>query len=1126
MLARDWSERRSHYDFVVVGSGYGGAITAARLAGARKNGSALSVCILERGKEWEVGTFPDDFDEIVRQTRSNVNPLGLYELLTYDDIAVIKGSGLGGTSLINANVAIVPDPWVFEKLDWPSTLNLPSLMPYYQRARQVLGAGPHPRAEDLEKVQALKVRAGQIGASAAPLDIAVNFTLDGVNPYGVEQKPCIDCGDCVTGCNVRAKNTLAMNYLPMAKRAGAEIFTGAKVEWVEKTADGKWRVHGQHVRSAVESRAFDMTADHVILAAGSISTTEILLRSEMHGLRVSPRLGSGFSGNGDFFGLAYNSDYRTDVLGFGNRPDSDWRPHAPGPSIVAGIRYDSATGFAQPISIQDLSFPNGYVGAARVAFTLLQGSDTDAGDEAEERERRLRDAFAGTPRHPESALNHTMLYLCMGFDDAEGSIIFDAPVFERDGRVRIHWDDVGRQIVFTRINEELRRHSRALGATFVESPMWSVFNLRRLITAHPLGGCPVGDDYLQGAVDPYGRVFAGDGSVHDGLFVADGALIPSSLGVNPFLTISALAERIAEKKIDQLNGTPYPEPARAVAASDIDPLDVVRWTEPELERLFQRTESQPISWMVNSGERSIDVQTRMVRNDEFWKGYFARGHILNTMSAALFTGFRKQFFTAGDQFGGITSDTDNRMRARNSLEEVTLKERSGDLAPGRYILLRYLDPPWRGFYDVFKVINGNLLIGRVYLGTYPNGLRQFTFAMSRVYSFDDITVADHRELWQAGGVPGPDELNGVWRMDLVSNANSLAGIASLAFQSQPDGRLEARYQLMGLMEGLLLPTFVAEHFQLNDFTPFHDEIRMVAPDLMVGKYVAQVPPGLATILPATSVGILHAEGPPADRKFGFYYTLTRQTETVLPVNTLLQPFLNVRLPDGLSMTFDEEMVGWYLPGSQTDDNIIEPPSNSVTCSFKLRMTVRDLNEFIDGAAHEAQTDGMLQFGSFEGFSPAIVRIDPKRSTFQYLVVNPETREAEMRYNLYFTGLDGRHFRMLGRKFMRKDKPAGPDALREVLEDYTTMFYTVSRLHDDGTWASLGSGVLRFRTFEDLPALGNLAGFLRSFTVTGSSDPLIRLQGQMRFLAFTAQFVQREYDPLALPIGAPAAGGKS
>src|SRR5437588_2606571 len=196
MLATAWEQRKSKYDFVVIGSGYGGDIAVARLASANLNPKP-SVCILERGKEWQPGEFPETLDAVIAASRSDLNPLGLYELLTHPEISVIKGSGLGGTSLINANVAIVPDREVFEQFNWPSALTYDELQPFYQRAHGVLAAGPHPRALQLAKVQALDRRARELGGTAQALDINVNFTIDGPNPYGVEQKPCIDCGNCV-----------------------------------------------------------------------------------------------------------------------------------------------------------------------------------------------------------------------------------------------------------------------------------------------------------------------------------------------------------------------------------------------------------------------------------------------------------------------------------------------------------------------------------------------------------------------------------------------------------------------------------------------------------------------------------------------------------------------------------------------------------------------------------------------------------------------------------------------------------------------------------------------------------------------------------------------------------------
>ena len=152
------------------------------------------------------------------------------------------------------------------------------------------------------------------------------------------------------------------------------------------------------------------------------------------------------------------------------------------------------------------------------------------------------------------------------------------------------------------MNEEMRRHARALRGNFISNPTWSIFNLRHLITAHPLGGCPMGDDYLQGAVDAFGRVFAGDGSVHKGLFVTDGSVIPSALGVNPFLTISALTERFAERKIRAFSGEAYP----AADAAGQHGGHATRWTSStttkgQLERSSGAAPRWRSTTLVNQG---------------------------------------------------------------------------------------------------------------------------------------------------------------------------------------------------------------------------------------------------------------------------------------------------------------------------------------------------------------------------------------------------------------------------------------------------------------------------------------------------------------------------------------------
>ena len=293
--------------------------------------------------------------------------------------------------------------------------------------------------------------------------------------------------------------------------------------------------------------------------------------------------------------------------------------------------------------------------------------------------------------------------------------------------------------------------------------------------------------------------------------------------------------------------------------------------------------------------------------------------------------------------------------------------------------------------------------------------------------------------------------------------------------------------------------------------------------------VGELPPGVSSLLGSTSMGVFHSE--PGSGQFGFYYTLTRMEAGAAPTAALLGPFLDVHLPDGLGMTFDEEMVGWFFagapvpaPGRAGDLTIgtripeTGDPTGAVPCSFRLRMTVRDLNEFIEGSAHEAGIKGHISFGQLRGKGPVTYAVDETRSSFHYLCVNESTGEAEMRYHLAFRSDEGKTYIFEGRKYMQRDEGGGLRGVREVLRDYTTLYCHVFEMDGAGAPAEVGVAYLKFRTFEDLAAVGNLAGFLSSFKVTGTGNPMLQLQGQMRFLAFTGQFVQLEYDVLSPDAG--------
>jgi hypothetical protein len=220
------------------------------------------------------------------------------------------------------------------------------------------------------------------------------------------------------------------------------------------------------------------------------------------------------------------------------------------------------------------------------------------------------------------------------------------------------------------------------------------------------------------------------------------------------------------------------------------------------------------------------------------------------------------------------------------------------------------------------------------------------------------------------------------------------------------------------------------------------------------------------------------------------------------------------------------MAGWYFPGQGTpapgrqgDLTIAQripasgTPAGAVTCQFDGHMTIRDVNEFVDGFEHQASIKGTMQFGDFEGLGALTVTIDESASLFNYLRVSPATGEAQMRYHIAFATPDSRRFTFDGIKYMQKDGPGGLRSIAEILTDYTTLYCHVAEQLPDGSSRETGTALLRFRTFENLAAVGNLAGFLASFQVTGTQDAAIQLQARLRFIAFTAQFVVREFDPL-------------
>jgi cholesterol oxidase len=571
-LSRPIREMRDHYAAVVVGSGYGGAIAAARIA---RTGRA--VCVLERGREIHPGEYPNSALSAAREIQVRTpatdhgSAAGLYEFHAHDDITVLTGCGLGGTSLINANVALEPGDSVFGDPRWPAELrDQPGILkPFMQQAKEMLGATPYPPDwPELPKLTALEraaagLRHGPDGDAVRVTrpDLTVTFTA-GPNAAGVRQEACVLCGDCGSGCNYGAKNSVLMNYLPDAAAHGAHIFTEVPVRSVRRWRD-QWQVAfdvtGEGRARYAGAPAQFVTADVVVLAAGTLGSTQILLRSAAAGLPLSDRLGYGFSGNGDVLAFAYDTGQPVQGVGLGRRtprPDT-----AVGPTITGliDLRHPGADP-RDALIIEEGALP-GAMAAILPAALAAAARESPANRESPGGRAtaggRLRQ-LAGIPFGPyRGAVRRTLTYAITSTDDSGGRVVLD------HDRVRVEWPGAAEALPGFVRDGHLATATEALRGTPVPDPLGARTGGRSLVTAHPLGGCVMADDAAGGVVDHAGQVFDARGGRHAGLYVCDGSVIPVALAANPLLTISALAERTADLLIRDRNWADQPadEPA-------------------------------------------------------------------------------------------------------------------------------------------------------------------------------------------------------------------------------------------------------------------------------------------------------------------------------------------------------------------------------------------------------------------------------------------------------------------------------------------------------------------------------------------------------------------------------------
>ena len=515
----------------MVGSGFGGSVSAHRLTQ-----KGYSVQVLEMGKRFEAEDYPKTSWDLPRFLWAPLlRCFGIFRMTLLKDIFVLSGTGVGGGSLVYANTLLVPPDKVWDDPKWSSLDHWRAVMPgHYATAQRMLGAVPYPRRTRADEVILDYARSIGTEDSFEPATVGVFFGEPGVevpDPYfdgkGPVRRGCIHCGGCMVGCRHEAKNTLDRNYLYLAEQDGAEVIPETRVMAIVPLPEGGYRVETECSTTWFLKKRRSFRARQVVLSAGVLGTVELLMHCKERGHlpRVSDEIGNYVRTNSEA------------ILGVSSRDKNE--DFTDGVAITSKIALDDHT------HLEPVRYSKGS-DALSLMGTLL----TDGGD--------------GTPRFLRwvgVCLRHPVDFLrsLWPFGWSQRSIILLVmQTVESHMRVRLvrrWWWPFSKALTTDATGSDVPRYlpaankaAREIAERMNGVAMSSITEVLLDVptTAHILGGCAMGMDPSSGVVDTGNQVFG-----HPGLYVIDGSMIGANLGVNPSLTITALAERAMSRIPDK-----------------------------------------------------------------------------------------------------------------------------------------------------------------------------------------------------------------------------------------------------------------------------------------------------------------------------------------------------------------------------------------------------------------------------------------------------------------------------------------------------------------------------------------------------------------------------------------------
>ena len=522
------------YDVLIIGSGFGGSVSALRLTE-----KGYRVGVLEAGRRYA----DEDFAKTSWNLRKflwmpQLGMYGIQRIHLLRNVMILAGAGVGGGSLNYANTLYVPPDPFFNDPQWKHITDWRAeLMPHYQQAQRMLGVVTNPTFTDADRIMKEVADDMGVGDTFVPTPVGVFFGTDGEkmpgkrveDPYfggaGPARTGCIECGSCMTGCRYGAKNTLVKNYLGLAESAGAQVHPMTTVTGFEQRADGLWEVRTAATGRKLRRKRRTFTARHVIMAAGTYGTQKLLFK--MRDAGKLPKMS-------DKLGVLTRTNSES-IVGAGRLVVGDDLDLTHGVAITSSIHPTSDT-HVEPVRY----------GKGSNAMGLLQTLMTDGTGPEGTDVPRWKQLFQNAGADPKGTLRllnprrwseRTVIALVMQHLDNSITTFTRKTKFgfrmmdskQGHGLPNPTWIPAGNEVT-RRIAEKI---DGVAGGTWGE-----LFNIP--LTAHFLGGAAIGDSPEHGVIDPYQRVYN-----YPTLHVMDGASISANLGVNPSLSITAQAERAA-----------------------------------------------------------------------------------------------------------------------------------------------------------------------------------------------------------------------------------------------------------------------------------------------------------------------------------------------------------------------------------------------------------------------------------------------------------------------------------------------------------------------------------------------------------------------------------------------------